>query len=243
MGRVLVTGGSGFIGREVCRLAAERGHDAVSVARSGRPAFGKSGGGKGNGRDGRDDPVWADEVNWVAASVFEPRRWRRYLDGCDGVVHSIGIIDDDPNEGIVLERVNGDAAILAGLEAERAGVPSFSFVSASVTPPGAREAYLTAKRRAERELRELDVSVARLRPGPVYGEREPNPHFSRVTNRALRELGERERVARCFGDVRPLSVTGVAAVALETALDAEQRGLYDIPAIAGARLVPIETEL
>jgi hypothetical protein len=32
-------------------------------------------------------------------------------------------------------------------------------------------------------------------------------------------------------------------VALETALDAEQRGLYDIPAIAGARLVPIETEL
>jgi uncharacterized protein YbjT (DUF2867 family) len=221
MGRVLVTGGSGFIGREVCRLAAERGHDAVSVARSGRPAFGRSGGGKGNGRDGRDDPVWADEVNWVAASVFEPRRWRRYFDGCDGVVHSIGIIDDDPNEGIVLERVNGDAAILAGLEAERAGVPSFSFVSASVTPPGARKAYLAAKRRAERELRELDVSVARLRPGPVYGE----------------------RVARCFGDVRPLSVTGVAAVALETALDAEQRGLYDIPAIAGARLVPIETEL
>jgi len=231
MSRVLVTGGNGFVGREVCRLAAKRGHDVVSVARSGRPAF-----------ETTTDPSWADRVQWVAASVFEPRRWRRYLNECDGVVHSIGIVDDSPEDGIVLERLNGDAAMLVGLEAERAGVRSFSFVSASVTPPGTREAYLTAKRRAERELVSLDLSVARLRPGPVYGERDPNPHFSRVTNRLLRAFGERERVARRFGDVRPLSVTQVAGVALETALDPEQEGLYDIPAMAGARLVPIEAE-
>lgn len=165
MGRVLVTGGNGFIGREVCRLARERDHEVVSVARSGRPAFGRSNG----------DPPWTKAVQWVAASVFEPRRWRRYLEGCDGVVHSIGIVDDRPEDGIVLERLNGDAAILVGLEAERADVSSFAFVSASVTPPGARAAYLEAKRRAERELRELDLSVARLRPGPIYGERDPNP--------------------------------------------------------------------
>jgi nucleoside-diphosphate-sugar epimerase len=231
MSRVLVTGGSGFIGREVCRLAAEHGHEVVSVARSGRPDWGSG-----------SDPAWADRVKWVSASVFEPRRWRGHLEGCDGVAHSIGIIEDEPKEGVVLERLNGDAAILAGLEAERAGVPSFSFVSASTTPPDAREAYLTAKRRAERELLELDLSVARLRPGPVYGESEPNPHFSRVTNRLLRELGERESLARRFGDVRPLPVEGVAGVALETALDPEREGIYDVPAIGGAQLIPIEAK-
>jgi nucleoside-diphosphate-sugar epimerase len=240
MSRVLVTGGNGFIGKEVCRLAAERGHEVVSVSRSGRPGFGDAKS-KSNS-DSNAEPAWATQVRWVSASVFEPRRWRGYLEGCTGVVHSIGAIDDTPKEGIVLERINGDAAILAGLEAERAGVRSFSFVSASTTPPDAREAYLTAKRRAERELVDLDLSVARLRPGPVYGEDEPNPHFSRVTNRLLRELGERERIARRFGDARPLPLERVAGVALETALDPEQEGLYDVSVIGGARLVPIETE-
>lgn len=228
MSEILVTGGSGFIGREVCRLAAERGHGVVSVARSGRPDW-----------EGRADPTWADRVRWVSASVFEPRRWREYLENCDGVVHSIGVIEDSPKEGVVLERLNGDGAILAGLEAERAGVPSLSFVSASRTPPSAREAYLSAKRRAEHELVELDLSVARLRPGPVYGE--GNPHFSGLTNRLFREFGERESVARRLGESRPLPVGQVAAVSLETALDPEREGQYDVPAIAGARLIPIET--
>jgi uncharacterized protein YbjT (DUF2867 family) len=234
MSRLLVTGGSGFIGREVCRLAAERGHEVVSVARSGRPDFGNS------RSDSKTEPAWADRVKWVSASVFEPQRWREHLENCDGVVHSIGVIEDSPKEGVVLERLNGDAAILAGLEAERAGVPSFTFVSASRTPPGTREAYLSAKRRAERELIELDLSVARLRPGPVYGE--GNPHFSGLTNRLFRELGERERVARRLGEIRPLPVDQVAAVALETALDSEQEGLYDVPTIADARLIPVEAE-
>jgi nucleoside-diphosphate-sugar epimerase len=226
MSRILVTGGSGFIGREVCRLAAERDHNVVSVARSGRPDW-----------ESNTEPAWADRVKWVSASVFEPQRWREHLENCDGVVHSIGVIEDSPKEGIVIERLNGDAAILTGLEAERAGVSSFSFVSASTTPPGAREAYLTAKRRAERELVELDLSVARLRPGPVYGE--GNLHFSGLTNRLFRELGERKQVARRLGEIRPLPVEQVAAVALETALDPGREGPYDVPAIGGARLVPV----
>lgn len=231
MSRVLVTGGNGFVGREVCRVAAERGHEVVSVVRSARPEFDFDANGVDEG-----DPAWANDVRWIAASVFEPRRWRTHLEGCDGVVHSIGIVDERPTEGGVLERLNGDAAVLTGLEAERAGVSSFSFVSASVTPPGTREAYLTAKHRAERELVNLDLSVVRLRPGPVYGE--GNPHFSGLTNGLFRALGERARIARHLGDVRPLSVERVAAVALET----DREGLYGIPAIAGARIVPVETE-
>jgi uncharacterized protein YbjT (DUF2867 family) len=234
MGRILVTGGSGFIGREVCRLAAERDHEVVSVARSGRPDF------EGSRSGSNSEPAWADRVEWIAASVFEPRRWREHLRDCDGVVGSIGVIEDEPKNGVVFERLNGDSAILAGLEAERAGVPSFSFVSASVTPPRTREAYLSAKRRAERELCELDSSVARLRPGPVYGE--GNPHFPGLANRLFRELGKRESIARRLGEIRPLPVERVAAVAVETALDPEREGLYGVPAIAGARLIPIGTD-
>jgi uncharacterized protein YbjT (DUF2867 family) len=228
MGRVLVTGGNGFVGREVCRLAVEHDHEVVSLSRSGRPDF-----------EG-EAPVWADRVNWITASVFEPRRWRGCLEGCNGVIHSIGIVDERPKEGITLERVNGDAAILAGLEAERAGVGSFSFVSASVTPPNARKAYLRAKRRAERELVELDLSVARLRPGPIYGEATPNPHFPTVVNQLFGALGSRDRIATRLDEIRPLPVRKVGAVALETALDPDQKGLYDIPAIAGARVIPVE---
>jgi uncharacterized protein YbjT (DUF2867 family) len=188
---LLVTGGNGFIGRQVCERAVTDGHEVTSVARSGPPAA-------------RHCGAWADRVEWVRADVFAPQNWRGQLAGVDCVVHAIGTLHEDADAGVTFERVNGDSAILAALEAERAGVDRFVYVSSSSQPPLVRSAYIEARRRAEAAIADLDLTAVVPRFGPVYGADQP--HFPAVVNWACRALGAVEPLARRLGVNRPLSV-------------------------------------
>jgi uncharacterized protein YbjT (DUF2867 family) len=206
MATLLVVGGSGFIGRHVCRVAARDGHAVRSVSRRGRP-------------DAEGD--WADAVSWTSADLFRPNAWRDRLDGVDAVVHAVGTLTEAPSDGVTFERVNGDAAIIAALEAERAGVDAFVFLSAAWKPPGVRNAYLTAKRRAEASLADLDLDAVAVRPGPVYGEGQP--HVPSVVDRALRVVASVRPVASRLGETRPLSVDTVARATYRAAVDPDER--------------------
>ena len=218
MSTLLVVGGSGFIGRDVCRFAVRDGHEVRSVSRSGRPDV---------------DEDWADAVSWTSADLFRPNAWRDRLDGVDAVVHSVGTLTEAPTEGVTFERVNGDAALLTALEAERAGVDAFVFLSASAKPPGVRNAYLTAKRRAEASIADLGLDVVTLRPGPVYGEGQP--HVPAVVDRVLRFVASAPPLASRLGEARPLSVDTVARATYRAALDPDERLLdvSDIRDLAG----------
>ena len=207
---LLVVGGSGFIGRRVCRIAVRDGHEVRSVSRRGRPAV---------------DAGWADRVSWTTADVFRPDAWRNRLDGVDAVVHSVGTISEAPDDGVTFERVNGDAAILTALEAERAGVGTYVFLSSAVKPPGVRNAYLSAKRRAEAAIADLDVDHVTLRPGPVYGSGQP--HFPAIVNAAFRVIGSIPPVANRLGESRPLPVETVARATYRSALDPDE-SLLDV---------------
>ena len=194
---LLVTGGNGFIGRRVCERAVADGHEVTSVARSGPPAPEHRG-------------SWTDAVEWVAADVFAPHEWRDRLETVDCLVHSVGVIDEDPTAGVTFERVNGDSALVAALEAERAGADRIVYVSSSAKPPLVREAYISARRRAEAAIADLDPTVVIPRFGPVYGPDQP--HFPAVANRLFAAVGRVEPVARLFGADRPLSVERAADV-------------------------------
>lgn len=217
MSSILITGGNGFIGREIGRRAIEGGHTVRSIARSGRPAL--------------DEP-WVEEVHWHAVDVLEPHRWREQLGDCDAVIHTIAAIRESPAQGVTFERINGDAAIIAGLEAERANASAFVFLSASGTPPFVSERYTNAKRRAERAIADLDIRTSVLRPGPIYGEGTNQGHFPRSINRLLQAVDGQEWLARRFGDGRPISVARVARVALRAALTPDTPELLEIQEIS-----------
>ena len=218
MATLLVVGGSGFIGRDVCRFAVRDGHEVRSVSRGGRPDV---------------DAEWTESVSWTSADLFRPNAWRDRLDGVDAVVHSVGTLTESPSDGVTFERVNGDAAVLAALEAERAGVDAFVFLSAAAKPPGVRSAYLTAKRRAETGIADLDLDAVTLRPGPVYGEGQP--HLPGVVDRVLRFVASARPIASRLGESRPLSVDTVARATYRAALDPDERLLDvgDIRELAG----------
>ena len=207
MARLLVVGGSGFIGRAICRRAVAAGHEVRSVSRSGRP----------EDAAGR----WVDDVEWTSADLFSPHMWRDRLRSVDAVVHSVGIAHENPQEGVTFERVNGDSTIITALEAERAGVDTYVFLSSAANYPTARRAYLQSKRRAERAIENLNMETVVLRPGAVYGPDQP--HFPQFLNWLCKLVDGIDSLAERLGEARPLSVDRVAGVALDAAVDPEVR--------------------
>jgi len=200
---LVVFGGNGFIGRHVCRRAVRDGHDVRSIARSGPPAPAHR-------------ESWAKAVTWHAADVFSPQDYRHVLAGADAVVHSIGIIEESPDEGVTFERVNGDSAIITALESERAGVGRFVYISSVARPPTVREAYITARRRAERAIADLDMTTPVLRFGPVYGPDQP--HFPSVLNTVLMLVGRIGTLVDRLGEGRPVDVETAGRAVYETAV-------------------------
>lgn len=162
--KIVVFGGSGFVGSKICQQAIDLGLDVVSVSRSGRPGF-------LNGSE------WADNVEWVRSDgTKSDGLWKEVLHGSAGVVSTIGAFGS--NE--FMYKMCGEVNMNIMEAAKDAGVPRFSFISVhDYSFPGGWQAqnfllrgYFQGKRDAEARLAKLyPESGVALRPGMIYGTR------------------------------------------------------------------------
>jgi nucleoside-diphosphate-sugar epimerase len=216
--KLVVPGGNGFIGTEICRVAVQNGHDVAAFGRTGRPALTPA------------RPPWMQEVNWRAADVFAPDTWRDLLDGADALVHSIATIREAPDRNVTFDRVNGESVLVAADAAVDAGLSAFVFLSVRDKPPLVPYSFLSAKRRAERALHEEypALRTVSLRPNLVYGTRQTG-------TLTLAALLNRLQSARphpyATKDGRPLPVEYVAAAAVEAAVAPTMEGVLTVPQI------------
>ncbi len=157
--RVLVTGGTGYLGRTIVRTLAAHGHNPVVFARS---------------AVGSDLPGQA-----VNGDVRDAEALRRAADGCDAICHTAALVSvwrprradfDEINVG-GLENV---VSVATGLHIPRV-VYTSSFLA--LPPAGAREPILAndyqrtkviAERRA-REAVERGAPLVCMYPGVIYG--------------------------------------------------------------------------
>lgn len=205
MARLVIPGGNGVIGSELCRVAVQNGHDVAAFGRTGRPDLTPA------------RHPWVNDVEWRAADVFTPDAWRDLLDGADAVIHSIATIREDPNNSVTFNRVNGESALQVAQEAVAAGLESFVFLSVRDKPPFVSQRFLDAKRWAERELVEQYPSLRTvvLRPNLVFGPRRPG---SAMIAAALEQLPRGSAGGYATRAGRPLPVEIVAAAAVHAAL-------------------------
>lgn len=156
--KILVLGGNGFVGTAVCKAAVRKNISVVSLSRSGRP---------------KTQAPWADQVSWVAGDVFLTD-WDSLLSGVEAVVSTLGLIG--PNEQ--MEKIDGDANIIAVNEAKKAGVKKFIYISVhdyNLPAFALNNGYFIGKRKAESEiLTAFPTSGTILRPGFIYGTRKVN---------------------------------------------------------------------
>jgi uncharacterized protein YbjT (DUF2867 family) len=149
--RILVTGGSGVVGVGTVTELVRRGHEVVLLARHAR----------------EDARQWPNRVTPHEGDVTNPASIAGAADGCDAVLHVVGIVEESP-PAVTFDGVNVDGTRNILAEARRAGVNRFVFVSSLGAPEGKSD-YHRSKREAERLVRQFEGNWTICRPGNVYG--------------------------------------------------------------------------
>lgn len=153
--RVVVLGGSGFVGSAICKAAVSKGIEVVSLSRSGRPTYPGS---------------WVDQVTWASGDVFYAN-WDEVLVGATAVVSTLGGFGSEEQ----MQRINGEANVVAVNAAKDFGVPKYVLISVhdyNLPPFLLSSGYFTGKRKAESEvLSKYPNAGVVLRPGFIYGKR------------------------------------------------------------------------
>jgi len=164
--KCLVSGATGFIGRELCQQLAGCGASLVALSRRGGSLF---------------DGTATHAVDFVSQQLDA-----RLLQGVEVVFHLAGIAHQQANDE-AYERVNHMATLALAELAAAAGVKCFVYLSSvkAMGPPGGgagrnehqravpTDAYGLSKLRAEQDLQtrfsNSGMAVVILRPALVYG--------------------------------------------------------------------------
>lgn len=155
--RVLVTGGTGVVGRAAVTELLKRGHTVRLVSRNAD-------------EDSRQWPADSDAAAGVEAwpaSVSDQKELKGCADGCDLVLHVAGIVEESPPD-VTFENTNVEGTRAMLREAERARVGRFIYMS-SLGAEAGQSPYHRSKRRAEDIVRSFAGGWIILRPGNVYG--------------------------------------------------------------------------
>ena len=193
---VLLTGATGFVGGYVARHAVERGHRLRALVRKIDAA----------------DTLVQQGVEVVEGDITRPQSLEEAANGCDVVIHLVGIIREKPPVA-TFDGVHTRGTIRVLEAAERAGAKKFVQMSAL----GARAdgtAYQRTKFEAEEVVRRSEIPHVIFRPSIVVGA---GGEFIELLLRMLRALP----VAPVIGDGRyrlqPVDVEDVAAVFVQAA--------------------------
>ncbi|GAX81945.1 hypothetical protein CEUSTIGMA_g9373.t1 [Chlamydomonas eustigma] len=223
---VVVLGGRGFVGSQICKAALESGMKVVSISRSGTAPL-------------TQEP-WARDVEWARGNVLEPQTYLGHLQGASAVISCVGGFG---NQAEML-KVNGTANVVAVETAKAVGVPRYVFVSATIPKiPGLGMilgGYINGKTMAEEAVRKhFPDSGVCLRPGVVYGDRIisnsltlPLGYVFQPVERLLLRVPQTWVNLPLIGGlfVPPISAAALARAAVAAASDASvSPGIMDVP--------------
>ena len=150
--KVLVTGGTGYVGRTLREKLREQGHDVRLMVR--QQSVHKIGAGEGY------------EV--VEGDVLESHACLKAVDGCAAVVNLVGIIREYPNEGTTYVAMHTEATFNVLDAARRSGVDRFVHMSALGARPDARSKYHTTKFEAEEIVKNSGLRWTVFRPAVIF---------------------------------------------------------------------------
>src|SRR5688572_25970194 len=197
--RIVVTGGTGFVGRHVVRRLLESGGDEVAVTT----------------RDpGAKDP-FGGRVELVQAFAGDPLSLGKAFTRADVVVHAIQFPNhpvEDPSKGRTYMEVDGAGTETAARTARRLGVRRFVYLSGAGAGQGRPQPGFRAKDMAEAAIRESGLEYGVLRPSWIYG---PGDHSMNRFVAFCRWLPVIPVIGNGRTPVYPIHVEDIARCAVE----------------------------
>ncbi|QGX96079.1 complex I NDUFA9 subunit family protein [Haloplanus rallus] len=152
--KILVTGGTGFVGRHLCRELKSRGHSVTALAR--RPSEGELPGGV--------EKAMGDVTAYD--SLVEP------MEGMDAVVNLVALSPlFKPSGGDEMhDRVHRQGTENVVRAAEETGVEKILQMSALGADPNGATAYIRAKGAAEEIVKSSSLRYVIFRPSVIFGD-------------------------------------------------------------------------
>ncbi|MBW2473717.1 MAG: complex I NDUFA9 subunit family protein [Deltaproteobacteria bacterium] len=189
--KVFVTGGTGFVGREILGQLLSAGHEVRALV-----------------RDGSQDKLSGHQnLETHIGDVTDAASLIGVLDGCDAVIHLVGIIREFPGRGITFKKMHVTATenILEACDEQE--VQRFLHMSSNGTRERGSTAYHRTKWQAEELVRASGLDWTIFRPSLIFGR---GSEFVKM----LTELIRRVPVVPVIGDgqyrMQPVSVEQVA---------------------------------
>lgn len=208
--KLLVLGGNGFVGSNICKEALDRGLSVSSLSRSGRSNVNES---------------WANNVVWHKGDLLEPDSLKDILKNVTSVISCVGAFGSNS----YMYKISGTANINAIRAASELGVKRFVYISAADLGVAnyLMQGYYEGKRAAETELlTRFPYAGVILRPGFIHGTRKvgsvklPLGLIGSPLEMVLQHAKPLSRVP-LVGPLLtpPVSVNAVARVAVRAATD------------------------
>ena len=157
--RIVVAGGTGFIGSEVVKLLLESGGDEVVVTT----------------RDPGGPDRWDGRVARVQAFAGDALTLGKAFTRADVVVNCIQFPNhpvEDRSKGRTYMEVDGKGTSVAAAAAKRVGVRRFVYLSGAGVGQGRPQPWFRAKEMAEAAIKESGLEHGILRPSWIYGPRD-----------------------------------------------------------------------
>ena len=191
--KVLVTGATGFVGRQVVRQLHEAGHSIRVLARS-----------RNTLRAQEAISRYGAEVHH--GDVRDAASLNGAVTGVDAVIHLVGIIAEVGESTFENVHARGTEHIVS--VAQRAGVRRFVHMSALGTRPNAASRYHQTKWAAEERVRQSGLDFTIFRPSLIYG---PQDQFINLFARLIRFSPVVPLIGSPQARFQPIDLPAVAA--------------------------------
>jgi len=150
--KVFLTGATGFVGKHMLRRLLGEGHSVRAVVRDPQKA----------------SLAESSKIELFAGNIVEGTRLDEGMQGCDAVIHLVGIIVEKGTN--TFERVHHLGTRNVVEAAKRTGIKRFVQMSALGVRADGVAPYQTTKWKGEEEVRQSGIPFCILRPSLIFGE-------------------------------------------------------------------------
>ncbi len=187
--KVFITGGSGFVGREIIQQLLVKNHSVRALIRQ---------------ADALDD---FGGIETIIGDTTQPEILRDQLTGCDAVIHLVGIIREFSGRGITFKKLHVESTNNMLQAAKEQGIKRYLQMSANGTRENGITNYHQTKWEAEELVRQSRLDWTIFRPSLIFG---PGDQFVNMLAQLIKTLP----IVPVMGDgqyhLQPVSVIDIA---------------------------------
>jgi uncharacterized protein YbjT (DUF2867 family) len=216
-GDILITGGTGYIGRQLIPVLLARGHRVRVLARAASA-----------------DRVSAGAVA-VIGDALDAKSVEAVLRRSDTVIHLVGTPHPNPSKAEQFEKVDLVSIRATVVAAKNAEISHLIYVSVAQPAPVMR-AFLWVRTLGETMIREAGLTATIVRPWYVMGPGHQWPVLIKPIYKLLELIPATRDTAKRLGLVTIEQMVNALVNALENPPAAGRQRIIDVPKIKGARV-------